>query len=151
MNDKEEGFETIEVLSIGMVRLIGNKKGYGFIKLDSDGNETKEVMYFEKMKCYAGGVYKIEYNDKEGQIRGKMEWDRSFHDEERTAELSLVSQATDTTFIAEAQEKKARASKQDILNCLKPVRQAWANTNHAGRLALEVRVLNYLRNNSGLE
>jgi hypothetical protein len=61
-----------------------------------------------------------------------------------------MHEAAETEIAATKQMKKARTDKTTVLELLRPLRKAWKGTNHAGRLALEVRALNYLRNGTDL-
>lgn len=146
-----DGFKHVLLLCMGTVLLNNNKKGYGYIILNEDGTkETDDTMYFQKVIGGAGNVYKAFYNKESAEIQGGITWQENYHNRERGAELRIASDAVLTQLAAVAQSNKARNDKTDLLATLKPLRKAWHNTNASGRLALEVRVLNYLRNGMDL-
>ena len=145
--------ELVSILGLGVVILSNDKKGYGFEFLDKDKKRTGEKIYFSsKIKNAPGLIYEIEMSTTEGErsFNGEPKLIGQYANEEVRAELFITSNANLTMLTAFTQRKKAENSKEDILSCLKPIRKAYLKTNSLGRMAIEVRVLNYIRHNSDL-
>ncbi len=90
-----------------------------------------------------GSTYEIEAN--ETSIRpGTACWQGRYHNEEVLRTWQAMADANE---IAERARKAEAAEKRSDLNfeALEPLRRAWLQTNSIGRLALEVRVLAYMR------
>ena len=90
-----------------------------------------------------GSTYEIEANDK--SIRpSPARWQGRYHNDEVVRTWQAMADAYE---IAERARKAEAAEKRTDLNfeALEPFRRAWLQTNSIGRLALEVRVLAYLR------
>lgn len=130
-----------------------NVRLIGFI-IVKEGQLTSRSLYYSysKFNSYVGHIYKVEMSDEgDGVImHGRPEYVRTFEDEAVILEHRLESESNDTIFLAVNQAKKAVKEKKDILNCLKPIRQKWRNTNTLGQVALEARVLYYLRTGGDL-
>lgn len=90
-----------------------------------------------------GSTYQIEADER--SIRpSTARWQGRYHDSEVVRTWQAMADAYE---IAERARKGAAAEKRTDLNfeALGPFRRAWLQTNPVGRLALEVRVLAYLR------
>ncbi len=90
-----------------------------------------------------GSTYEIEAN--ETSIRpSTARWQGRYHNDEVVRTWQAMADACE---IAERARKAEAAEKRTDLNfqALEPFRRAWLRTNSIGRLALEVRVLAYLR------
>jgi len=90
-----------------------------------------------------GSTYETEANEK--SIRpSTARWRRRYHDDEVVRTWQAMADAYE---IAERARKAETAEKRTDLNfeALAPFRRAWLQTNPTGRLALEVRMLAYLR------
>lgn len=90
-----------------------------------------------------GSTYEIEANDT--SIRpSTARWQGRYHNDEVVRTWQGMADAYE---IAERARKAEAAEKRTDLNfdALDPLRRAWLQTNSVGRLALEVRVLAYLR------
>jgi hypothetical protein len=90
-----------------------------------------------------GSTYEMEANDK--SIRpSTARWQGRYHNDEVVRTWQAMADAYE---IAERARKAEAAEKRTDLNfeALEPFRRAWLQTNSIGRLALEVRVLAYLR------
>ncbi|AUS01959.1 hypothetical protein NVP3058O_041 [Vibrio phage 3.058.O._10N.286.46.B8] len=81
-------------------------------------------------------------------IRGVPNPIKIWHDKDDVAAMRALNDACVSVVAAHNQTKKDGANV--VLDCLKPLRQAYKSTNAVGRTALEVRVLNYLRNGRDL-
>ena len=148
--NKEEA-KKVRLLGLGVVILSGHTKGFGFQELDESSNPIEGTkMYFKgnDMSCGAGQIYIATMN--ETTMFGKHEWVGSHPDKDLRTELLAQSQANLTLLTAYSQQKKAEKSNDDILSCLEPIRRAYLKTNAAGRLALQVRVINYLQSKDKL-
>ena len=90
-----------------------------------------------------GSTYEIEAN--ETSIRpGTARWQGRYHSDEVVRTWKAMADAYE---IAERARKAEAAEKRADLSfeAMEPFRRAWLQTNSVGRLALEVRVLAYLR------
>lgn len=90
-----------------------------------------------------GSTYEIEANDK--SVRpGTARWQGRYHNDEVVRTWQAMADAYE---IAERARKAEAAEKRTDLNfeALESLRRAWLQTDSIGRLALEVRVLAYLR------
>lgn len=73
-----------------------------------------------------------------------------YNNRELAAANRAMHDSTKTALASVAQAKKAANDRFSILSVLKPLRKAYSQTNAQGKLALEVRVLNYLRTGKDL-
>ena len=69
----------------------------------------------------------------------------TFSDESYLREIQLKQRAESTLANAKRQAIKDSKSDELILDCMKPLRQAYKKTNRQGQMAIEVRLLNFLR------
>lgn len=140
--------EKVELFCTGTHFGNGNVRLIGFIVLEK-GKTTDETLYYSlsKIRAGVGHVYTVDMSKDDGHqtMYGKPRWVREFEDEEFVLKHRLESEKNETLFLAMNQAKKALKEKKDILNCLKPIREKWRNTNTQGQVALEARVLYYLR------
>lgn len=144
----------IKVVYLGSVTGVGDKRAYE-VQLVKDGKTVGETSVFAgttgKMVC-VGNVYNAKGNTKNDQVVRIAEFSWHDHDQdhrdvlskEELAALQARDSSTHAHFAAFAQAKKNKGS-DDVLELLKPIRRQWKKTNAVGRMALEVRVLNYLR------
>ncbi len=90
-----------------------------------------------------GSTYEIEANETSIRL-GTARWQGRYRNEEVVRTWQAMADAYE---IAERARKAEAAEKRSDLNfeALESLRRAWLQTNSIGRLALEVRVLAYLR------
>jgi len=155
MKTKKE-FQPISVVCFGTRIGVGTKRLTCIRLLGEDGLPYGHPAYFSQMKkVFPTGVYTMDIAlDDGGDILTIRDSTAKFTGtlacEETCTLIRLEHEAAETQLTAANQAKKARNDKTCILETLRPVRKLWASTNHAGQLALEVRVLNYLRNGTDL-
>jgi len=146
----------VKLYCSGVVIFSNNKPSKAFRLVNDDGTLSDEIVYFSGKSlslCWPGQVYKVEADLEKGGVKtiyGRPEFHEVYGDEKQRAEDRITSEANQTVITAMTQSKKAETSKSDILNVLKPLRRAYDKTNALGRIAIEVRVLQYLRNNNDL-
>lgn len=141
--------EALQIACLG-TRIDGKKKTTALQQVDCNLNLTGEVTYFSGLKgIYCGQIY---------TARGRVTDDRiceinpnsfSYIDtisEEDLLKYKLLHEAAETEYTALTQSRRQASDKSCILEQLEPLRKAYKRTNATGRLAFEVRVLNYLRN-----
>lgn len=154
MSEKKEESK-VRVLCLGS-RLSGNNKlSVALQRVDESNVAIGSIALFSKKKAYVpGGYYLIEDElvdfGEDGGITSiainAMAWSgERIEDDERLAAVIAAHEAAETEKAAINQEKRAVSDKSPILDLLKPIRKEYAKTNAVGRLALEVRVLHYLR------
>jgi hypothetical protein len=132
------------VLCLGSVLLRNNKKAIGLEVLD--GEFKGKTMLFQKIKATVGNVYDavmIDGDDGTPQSLKKLTWSEERIDPDRRARVVAASQAVDTQLTVKAQEQ--RLDLEEIFKGLAPLRREYHHTNFEGRLALEVRLLSWLR------
>lgn len=148
-------FDDVLIVCTGTVLDISSKKHTAFQLIDDAENKVGNTAYFIKLKTtFVTGIFKVQGKVVDGNLEtiqpSTMQYVRQIKDKEWAAEIRIAHEAAETAYSALQQWKKARNDKSDILDVLKPLRRAWHNTNATGKLALEVRVLNYLRNGKDL-
>lgn len=152
----DKNFKELKVVCLGTVVGRGDKRLTAIQLVDSTLNVYGAKAYFSGMKKFhVAGIFTVNVEldaDKEiSIIQGSTaRFFCAFPDEEQSALMRLSHETNETLITAAAQSKKARNDKTCVLETLRPLRKLWASTNHAGQLALEVRVLNYLRNGTDL-
>jgi hypothetical protein len=113
-----------------------------------DGTAGEERLYSQKkMKSIrVGSVYEFGVDSKDSTriYVDTARWMRVWDNEQEAAVWQLASAAFDTTEDARKHEKQ-QTSRRLALELLEPIRKEYWRTNYAGRLAIEVRVLAYLR------
>ena len=145
------------VIALGAVGMgKNNKLYYGYRPCDSQGVPTgKERACFDKSYSLTlAGVYSVDADLVDGEINtlyvNTFKYLGLVTDDEQAATIKLQAEALKTEHTARCQAKKSLNDKTVILDVLKPLRKAWANTNAVGKMALEVRILSYLRNGKDL-
>jgi len=132
--------------------LVGKKKHTGLKELNK--LDINDRLFSYNRSLVAGGIHEIEAVFEDDKLSSyyphSVLFKYKLDDDVELAKIMLRHESCETIISALNQAKKAKADKSAILETLKPIRQAYQNTNHAGRLALEVRVLNYLRNGNDL-
>lgn len=106
-----------------------------------------EEMLFEKFKNFiVGGIYEFDGEVSENGIKGNFNNPTFKGSVEHNSELLLQHKAAVDLWAALNQAKK----QNDLLELLRPLREAYQATNPQGQIAMEVRLLNYLRNGRDL-
>lgn len=152
-----EDFKPVKVTGIGVRIGVKNKKLRGIIQVDENGESFGEIALYEEKVLRGfniGCIYEIQATIEEGEIQtvrpSTKRFIGEFLDSDKIVEWQVQHDSAVTEYSRKQKETKAAKGKEVVLDCLEPLRRAYMNTNHDGRLALEVRVLNYLRNGSGL-
>jgi hypothetical protein len=93
-----------------------------------------------------GNVYEVEVDasDPTRIYADSARWLRVWDNEQEAAVWQVASAAFDTVELARKHEKQ-QTSRRLPLELLKPIREEYWRTNSTGKLAIEVRVLAYLR------
>lgn len=148
-------FQTVRVVCLGS-RVINNKRSTAFRLLGEGQTFAGPESRFSYIKnTVPAAIYTVEAHLVNGQLQNikahTMKFSEHFIDNEACAVIRLAHEAAESTLAALSQSRKHKADKSSILDQLKPLRALWRNTNEVGRLALEVRVLNYLRNGKDLD
>lgn len=111
-----------------------------------------EVIFSGITGTFAGLVYQAEVKIKNGQVSSVFP--HSFtYDEEMTngvsedvrAMHSAKSDANTLELLVRSKHKKAARDRSSIFDAMLPLRQAYKKTNGMGKMAMEVRLLHYLR------
>ncbi|OES24042.1 hypothetical protein [Alteromonas macleodii] len=148
-------FSTYQVVCLGTRVGTKNDKWVGLQRVDENEQLIGEIGYYSAIKnAFPGAIFSIEAELTDESLStihpSTLTFVKTLADTALSAKIKIEHEANETKLTAIKQAKKARTDKSDILDCLRPLRLAYRNTNHAGRLALEVRVLHYLRNDSDL-
>lgn len=152
MSDK---FEEVRILYLGTVLDGKDKKHCACQLVDGDNRPLGEIVYFGKCgTMFAPGIFKgeglLKGNDLISIRTNTFQFVDELADKTLAAEIRLTHEANETEYTAVKHAKKARNDKSAVLELLKPLRRAWLKTNTVGRLALEVRILHYLRSGDDL-
>jgi len=119
-----------------------------FRVVDSNGVAGEERVYAQKNLRHVrvGHVYEVQtaQNDSSRIHTDTIRWIRSWRDEEEAATWQAAAAAFDTLELAKKAEKR-ETERRLPLELLRPLRDEYFRTNPAGRLAIEVRVLAYLK------
>ncbi len=136
----------------------GNKTYRQLAPLDENGKpDTDSPLTFNKSKGFnrlcLGSVYAIE---SEANVEGRrtfymntIQYQRKM-DHDFCIEQNILQRALDISVAAFNQQKKTALDHDSILERLRPLRAAYSKTNAVGKMAIEVRLLSYLRNEKGL-
>ncbi len=119
-----------------------------FLVVGSDGRAGDERIYAQKHLKHVrvGHLYEVETDSTEPTRihTNTMRWLNVWHDAAEAATWQTAAAAFDTLDLAHKNEKK-ETGRRLPLELLRPIREEYLKTNPAGRLAIEVRVLAYLR------
>lgn len=129
-----------------------NGKRYTLIQQVIDDKlvgEPSIFSYDKRLKIFSIYEGEIEVKDDTICAYRKCKFVGIYQGEDRAMRLAEHDAAM-TAWDATQQANKVRNGKTVILDELQGLRKAWQSTNATGRLALEVRVLNYLRNGRDL-
>lgn len=148
-------FQSVRVVCLG-TRVTNNKKTTAFRLLGDGQNFIGPEARFSAVKnTYPAAIFTIEAILINGRLQNinpnTIKFCEKLIDSEASAVIRLAHEAAESTLAALSQSRKNKADKSAILAQLKPLRAAWRSTNEVGRLALEVRVLNYLRNGKDID
>lgn len=146
--------ETTMLLCKGTVILKGGSLGTEWVQCDAEGTpvEGAKDWVFKERGFAPGSLYQADVTiDGDSVTRhGKPAYVGPMLDKELAAQLYVDSDAAKTQHAALSQAKKAVNDNSNVLECLDPLIQAYWSTNGAGRMALEVRILNYIRSGRDL-
>jgi hypothetical protein len=138
----------LTLVCTGRTYLTTGKIGLVLREVQSDDSLGSERIYQRKglEHLRVGAVYQVEADSADlGSIYTRtIRWLRLWGNTEEAAIWQLAAEAFDTRHLAAQQERKQNARKLP-LEVLSPVRDEYRRTNPAGRLAIEVRLLAYLR------
>lgn len=138
----------VTLVCTGKTYLSDGRVGIVFREVPSDGSLGAERIYEQKRLRHArvGAVYEVEVDgaNQRSLYTDTLRWLKLWEKQEEAALWQLSAEAFDTQHMAAQQEKKENARKLP-LELLAPIRHQYQRTNAASRLAIEVRVLAYLR------
>lgn len=147
-NNQEPERPRIQLVCVGKTYVEKDKIGLLFKVINGDGPAGPERIYLRKdlEHVRVGAIYEVETNpEKPTSIYlNTFRWLRLWEDATEAAAWQASADAFDTRDVALRQERKENGRKLP-LELLEPIRREHRKTNAAGRLALEVRVLAYLR------
>lgn len=137
----------IVLVCTGKIHLNAGGVALVFREVTEDGRAGPERVYNRKNleRIRVGAVYDVEVNPEVptqifvDTLRWLRLWDKS-----EAALWQLAADAFDTCELAARQERKENSRKLPV-EILEPIRKLYWATNAAGRLAIEIRVLAYLR------
>jgi hypothetical protein len=137
-------FQRREVVCVGRVLAQGEKLGVKFALLDDGGHPGETTIFAGKAvaRCVPGGVYEVQLAA-EG-ARGAFTWLRTYQDAEAVARWQTESESAEVAHRARKLERNA-GRRNEMVNALAPLREAYGRADRIGRLALEVVLLSYLR------
>jgi hypothetical protein len=132
----------------GKIRLTAGGLALVFREVSVDGTAGPERIYNRKNleRIRVGAVYEVE-TDPEVPTQiyiNTLRWLRLWGDKNEAALWQLAADAFDTRELAARQERKENNRKLPV-ELLEPIRKQYRETNAVGRLAIEVRILAYLR------
>ncbi len=138
----------ITLVCVGKVYLSDGKVGLLFREVTTEGTLGNERIYQHKglQHLRIGAVYQVEVDPANPRsiYTNTFRWLRLWEDTAEASVWQVSSDAFDTLHLAAQQEKKQNARKLPV-ELLAPLREEYWKTNALGRLAIEVRVLAYLR------
>jgi hypothetical protein len=138
----------ITVACVGKTYLSDGKIGLVFRDVNPDGSMGDERIYQFKglQHLRVGAVYEVEVDDQNPRsiYTRTFRWLRLWDKTDEAAVWQLAVDAFDTRHLAAQQEKKHNARKLPV-ELLAPIREEYRRTNPLGRLAIEVRILAYLK------
>lgn len=148
VKDETQARRRITLVCTGKTDLTDGKPGLVFHKVNADGTAGDERIYQHKglEHLRVGAVYEVEidHQNPRSVYTRTFKWVRLWDNVEEAAVWQLAAEAFDTAHLAVRQEKKENARRLP-LELLAPIREEYWRTNPAGRLAIEVRVLAYLK------
>lgn len=143
-----DGSNKIQLVCVGKAYAKTKEVCLIFLVVDSGGGTGHERIYGQKHLKHVrvGHLYEVETDSTEpSRIHtDTMRWLNVWHDAAQAATWQAAASAFDTLDLAQKHEKKETGRKLP-LELLRPIRDEYLKTNAAGRLAIEVRVLAYLR------
>lgn len=147
--------ELFDIICLGMRVVEGNKKVLKLDLVNANCLLSGDPVYFSYDNSLSvGGIYEVEGTLKAGKIFkivfSNTRFVKAYDDKKYCQEIRLAHQAAQTEYAAIIQAKKFKSDNSEILSGFVAARRAWQKTNAVGRMALEVRVLNYLRNGKDL-
>jgi hypothetical protein len=138
----------IVLICTGKTYLKSGAIGLVFAEITPEGSLGGERVYERKNLKHlgAGSVYDVETDPgpSGGIYPATMRWLRLWKDEVQVARWQALADAFDIRELAIKQERKQTRRKLPV-ELLAPLRECYWSTNALGRLAIEVRVLAYLR------
>jgi hypothetical protein len=138
----------ITIACFAKTYLDDGKIGLVFREIAEDGSLGDERIYrhkgLEHLRIGATYEVEIDVNNPRSIYTKTLRWLRLWDKAHEAAAWQLASDAFDTRHLALRQEKKQNARKLPV-ELLAPIRDEYRRTNYLGRLAIEVRVLAYLR------
>jgi hypothetical protein len=138
----------VTLVCTGKTYLDSGKIGITFREVREDGSPGDERIYSQKnfRHVRVGAVYDAETDPANPRsiYGGRMRWLRLWQETAQAAAWQVAADAFDTRDLAMKQERKENARSLPV-ELLTPIREQYWSTNAAGRLAIEVRVLAYLR------
>ncbi len=138
----------ITVVCKGKTYLDSGHIGIVFLDLDDGGALCGERISTEKNLKLArvGSVYEVEVdpNNLRAIYPATLRWRRLWENHAEAATWQTLADSFDTRDLAIKQERKQTSRKLPV-ELPAPLREQYWSTNAAGRLAIEVRVLAYLR------
>lgn len=148
-------FTRVDLMCLGSAIGSNNTRLTTFKRIDSNDEPIGRASHFSKLKgIYPGLIYNglVKLNGEEIETikANTLEYTLRKAEGIEYAMLKLKHEAVETEILVGNQQKKEGADKSSILDLLAPIRRAYKSTNQLGRLGLEVRVLNYLRNGKGI-
>ena len=151
MDDKSPDPQTkprITMVFTGKTYLESGQIGLVFLEVNADGSLGEERIYGQKNLKHAsvGSVYEVETDPANPRsiYSSTLRWIRLWDDKAQVATWQTLADAFDTRELAVKHERKETQRKLP-LELLAPLREEYWKTNPVTRLAIEVRVLAYLR------
>lgn len=150
---------TREVVCTGKTLLKSNKKGIEFILLDDTGAKTERVLIYQANKgvlrhAKAGYVYRLDFSELTNEsgiaLVNTLVYDRPWGNSVEAMKWQETERALEISLRAIRKEKNETGTRL-ALEALMPLHELWAKTDHIGRLALEIQVLNYIRRGSMIQ
>jgi hypothetical protein len=148
-SDQDKAARAILTLAcVGKVSLSDGKIGLVFRDVTPEGSLGDERTYEHKglQQLRIGAVYSVEADSANTRTiyTNTFRWLRLWDKTDEAAGWQAAADAFDTQRLTVQQERKQNARKHPV-ELLAPIREQYWKTNPLGRLAIEVRVLAYLR------
>lgn len=137
----------VTLVCTGKAKVGKNEIGLVFRIVNPDGSLGAESIYGRKglQSVHVGAVYDVDTGSNPTSIFvNSMRWRSLWADAGEVAVWQTAADAFDTLELAIRQERKQNGRRLPVER-LEPIRRQYWSTNAAGRLAIEVRVLAYLR------
>jgi hypothetical protein len=130
----------VKMLCLGVVPLVGGKKGYEFEWAD-EPDRRNLLLGSSKVtnRCYAGCYYSISSDGE--SFYGDFMFAGTIEDDKRRALLQLESKANQMVFDMQAQNKKEGYDYNSLRRVLLPIINLANRTNSQGRAAIIARVI----------